>query len=128
MNLGNSNYGDLNDIYSKFDEIENTVIEPVDKKESPTLMHGVKDKSDQQIPLIISIVAGVLIVFIVIILIVLKCSAKSQELTKMEEAKTYASLNQTPAAMGAGTQNCGKAGDRRPIAKKERKDVKEWYV
>lgn len=89
---------------------------------------GIQDDSSKQVPLIISIVAGILIIIIIIILIILKCNSNSREISKIEEAKTYASLSQGPTMIVNG-QNNGtvKAGDRRPV-KKERKDVKEWYV
>ena len=88
----------------------------------------IQSDSSKQAALIISIVAGILIIIIIIILIVLKCNGKGQEISKIEEAKTYASLSQGPTMIVNGQGNgTVKAGDRRPV-KKERKDVKEWYV
>lgn len=112
--------------YNILDFPDTKVVEP--KKEKPKHVQGIQSDSSKQVALIISIVAGVLIVVIIIILIVLKCNGKSREISKIEEAKTYASLSQGPTMIVNGQGNgTVKAGDRRPV-KKERKDVKEWYV
>ncbi|XP_047738095.1 neurexin-1 [Hyalella azteca] len=98
------------------------------KIEVPDNIQGVPNETTKQVPLIISIVAGILIVIIIVILIILKCNSKSREISKIEEAKTYSSLTQGPTMIVNGQNNgTTKAGDRRPV-KKERKDVKEWYV
>ena len=121
-----TDYGFSDLDYNTLDYPETKVLEP--KKEKPDLVHGLHGDSSKQVALIISIVAGILIVIIIIILIVLKCNSKSREISKIEEAKTYACLSQGPTMIVNGQGNgTAKPGDRRPV-KKERKDVKEWYV
>ncbi|KAK7071822.1 hypothetical protein SK128_017155 [Halocaridina rubra] len=80
------------------------------------------------IPLIISIIAGALIIVILIILLILKLKGRRDGNYKVEETKNYEGIPTMPTPMinGQGNGNI-KPGDRRPV-KKQSKDVKEWYV
>ena len=98
------------------------------KKEKTEPDPQIDDDPSKQAALIVSIVASILIVIIIIILIVLKCNSRSRETIKIEEAKAYSSLSQGPTMIVNGQNSSAvKPNDRRPV-KKERKDVKEWYV
>lgn len=98
------------------------------KDQSPEIIEDIQSDSDKQTALIISIVAGVLIIIILIILLWLKCKGSPDRSYKVDESKSYRTLGQGPTVVANG-QNNGlvKAADRRPV-KKQSKDVKEWYV
>lgn len=80
------------------------------------------------VALIISIVAGTLIVVILIVLLVLKFKGRQDGAYKVDESKNYEGIPTVPTPMINGQGNGAiKPGDRRPV-KKQSKDVKEWYV
>ncbi|XP_045116786.1 neurexin-1-like isoform X2 [Portunus trituberculatus] len=80
------------------------------------------------VALVISIVAGTLIVVILIVLLVLKFKGRQDGAYKVDESKNYEGIPTVPTPMINGQGNGAiKPGDRRPV-KKQSKDVKEWYV
>lgn len=114
--------------YPNYFNPENVPSEDVRRDRHPEIIEDIQSDSAKQTALIISIVAGILIVIILLILFWLKCKGSPDRSYKVEKTKSYHTLNQGPTVVANGQGNgMVKPGDRRPV-KKQNKDVKEWYV
>lgn len=90
-------------------------------------VNNIPHSDSSNIALIISIIAGALIVIILIVLLVLKIKGRRDSNFKVDESKNYEGIPTMPTTMINGQGNGTiKPGDRRPV--KKQKDIKEWYV
>lgn len=119
-------YPDYSDFNYPDDFFSNTPVNNDVKKVTP--QDRIHSDAAGSVALIISIIAGSLIIIILIILLVLKLKGRQDAAYKVDESKSYEGMPtlQTPMINGQGNGTV-KPGDRRPV-KKQSKDVKEWYV
>ncbi|KAK3867252.1 hypothetical protein Pcinc_027284 [Petrolisthes cinctipes] len=117
-------YPDYSDINYNDDFYSNVPVNDVKKTNSQDRIHS---DAAGSVALIISIIAGSLIIIILIILLVLKLKGRQDAAYKVDESKSYEGMPtlQTPMINGQGNGTV-KPGDRRPV-KKQSKDVKECF-
>lgn len=113
--------------YDSFEETPGISGDPT-KVRTPNAKDQIHSDASGGIALVISIIAGALIIVILIILLILKFKGRRDGTYKVDETKNYEGIPTVPTPMvnGQGNGNI-KPGDRRPV-KKQSKDVKEWYV
>ncbi|XP_069165959.1 neurexin 1 isoform X1 [Procambarus clarkii] len=106
-------------------------VQPDNKKKSSVKedpIDQIHSEAAGSVALIISIIAGALIIVILIVLLILKFKGRQDGAYKVDESKNYEGIPTMPTPMINGQGNGTiKPGDRRPV-KKQSKDVKEWYV